>query len=138
MTDFVSPEVRSGIMRKVRGKNTSPEVVLRKALWKINIRGYRIHPKNIPGNPDILFPRKKLVIFVDGCFWHGCPTCYRRPKSNEKYWDHKLIKNIARDRIVEEQLLKSGFRCIRIWEHEVKENVKAIVDKINKELGKPF
>ena len=80
-------EAVSRVMSANRAKNTKPEIILRKALWSADLRGYRLHPKNIPGRPDIAFTSKKLAIFVMGCFWHRCPKCgYPLPKNNQQFW----------------------------------------------------
>ncbi len=92
-----------------KGKNTKPELTLRKALWKLGARGYRLHSKSDPGRPDISFPGRKLVIFVNGCYRHRCPHCdLPLPKSNQKFWRDKFDTNIARDEKKTKQLLDLG------------------------------
>jgi len=78
-----------------------------------------MYRSDLPGKPDFVFPSSKLVVFVDGCFWHGCPNCYRRPRSNREYWDGKAKRNRARDREVNRALSSMGWRVMRFWEHEV-------------------
>ena len=95
--DRVTKTERSEIMSKVRHGNTRVEQVLRKRLWKIGLKGYRISP-NLPGKPDVYYPKHKLAIFVDGCFWHGCEKCGRFPKSKVKFWRDKITRNKMRDR----------------------------------------
>ena len=83
------------------------------------IIGWRRHLP-LPGRPDFAFRAERVLVFVDGCFWHGCARCYRRPASNRKYWDAKVLRNQARDREVTRELKKRGWRVLRIWEHELK------------------
>ena len=90
--DTVPVDVRSRIMSQIRSKNTSPELLFRQVLWKEGFR-YRIHDKTVFGTPDVSNKSKKIAIFIDGCFWHGCPKCYRAPKSNTQYWTCKLANN---------------------------------------------
>lgn len=106
-------------MSHIRGKNTSIEVAFRKAIYATGTRGYRIRGR-VPGSPDIYFSRLRLAVFIDGCFWHRCPTCFRKPKSNLKYWNKKIRDNVARDRRTNVALQKEGIRFIRIWEHDVR------------------
>lgn len=131
----MSTQKRSEIMRKIGGKDTSPEMSLRHALWKAGNRGWRLHFRKLPGKPDIVFPRAKLVVFVDGCFWHGCPQCYRRPNSSNNYWDSKLSKNIDRDTANTMKLVADGWCVLRLWEHEIVSDVAACVSTISKFLS---
>lgn len=128
--DKVTKEMRSKIMSSIKRENTKPELALRKALWARGIR-YRAHYGD--EHIDIAFPTKKLAIFVDGCFWHGCPKHLRLPKSNESYWHPKLRKNIERDRAKEARLKADGWAVVRIWEHELSD-VNGAVRKIKKAL----
>jgi DNA mismatch endonuclease (patch repair protein) len=122
-TDHVSPETRSQIMRAVKSKGArSTERKLRAALVASGLRGWRMHADLLPGKPDFVFPDKMLAIFVDGCFWHGCPTCYRRPHSSQSYWDAKVAGNVARDNSRRTELKKMGWQVMRLWEHEIKES----------------
>jgi DNA mismatch endonuclease (patch repair protein) len=114
--DRISREKRSKIMSAIRSKNTSPEIVLRKALWVRGLR-YRIHYGK--EKIDLAFPQRKLAIFVDGCFWHGCPIHSHLPKSNETYWLPKLRKNIERDIAKNERLKADDWEVLRFWEHEM-------------------
>jgi DNA mismatch endonuclease (patch repair protein) len=127
--DTVSKEKRSKIMSSVRGKNTKLELSLRRELWRSGVHRYRINMK-IKGKPDILFPKEKVAVFIDGCFWHGCPRCYTRPKSNQAYWDNKKIENIARDRRVDNYLAGQGFKVVRLWEHEIIGSMHDATEKI--------
>lgn len=120
MTDIFSPEKRSEIMSKIKGKNTKPELILRKILWGAGYR-YRIHYKKLPGNPDIVFPGKRKVIFVHGCFWH-VHECHEFtwPKTNVEFWDIKLHRNKERDSKNVEKLSHLGWEVLVVWECEVK------------------
>ena len=131
MVDRISKEKRSKIMSAIRSENTMPEVTLRKALWAEGLR-FRIH--YCQEKIDIAFPAKKLAIFVDGCFWHGCPIHSHLPKSRENYWHPKLKKNIERDQAKTKRLEAEGWKVLHFWEHELKEPDKA-VGKIKLELG---
>ena len=115
MTDVLTPEQRRRCMSRVKNKNTELELHLRKALWAEGIR-YRLQT-DLPGKPDFLFVRPKLVVFVDGCFWHGCPTHGQLPKTNMDFWANKIKKNIERDLHVNALLEERGWRVIRCWQH---------------------
>ena len=115
----VSPE-RSKIMSAIRGKhNKSTELKLRMALVKAGIKGWVLHPSYIFGKPDIFFPKKKLAIFVDGCFWHGCKKCGHIPKTRPAFWRAKFDRNKARARAIKLNLSKWSIKVLRIWEHEL-------------------
>lgn len=129
MTDVLTPEQRTYNMSKIRAKNTGPEVKLRKLLFSQGIRGYRIH-YNLPGKPDIVFTKKKIVIFIDGCFWHKCPVCFQEPETRKDFWMKKIQSNINRDKKVNEQLENDGWSIIRIWEHEIRKEPERTVKKI--------
>ena len=116
MVDRFSKEKRSRIMSAIRSKNTKPELALRSALWAEGLR-FRIHYGE--EKIDIAFPSKKLAIFVDGCFWHGCPIHSHIPKTNQDYWRPKLKKNLERDAAKNERLKKIGWKVKRFWEHEL-------------------
>lgn len=122
-------------MSMIRAKNTGPEMALRKVLSSEGIRGYRLHHK-LPGRPDIVFPAKKLAVFVDGCFWHKCPKCFVRPRTRVAFWDRKIKININRDKAVNLLLKRSGWKVLRFWEHQVrkspKQAVKQIITRLNK------
>ena len=134
MVDTFSIKERSSIMRKIKSQGTSPELKLRKALWDHGIRGYRIQNKEITGNPDIIFKKKKIAVFVDGCFWHRCERCYRQPKSNIEYWEKKIRLNVKRDLKHNDDLKKEGWRVIRIWEHEINSHIDHVVSNVISEI----
>lgn len=129
MTDVLTPEQRKLNMSHIRGKNTGPEIKLRKILWSNGIRGYRIH-YNLSGKPDIVFTKKKIVIFIDGCFWHKCPFCFQEPANRKEFWLKKINSNVERDMRVNTELETAGWTVIRFWEHDVKKNPDTIVEKI--------
>jgi len=116
--DIMTQQQRSDLMSKIHGKNTKPELFLRRFLWSKGVRGYRIH-KKLPGKPDLYFGPEKVAVFIDGCFWHKCPECYRAPKTNKRFWTAKIKRNIARDIQVDVSLREMGIKSIRFWEHEV-------------------
>lgn len=127
MADFLSPAERSERMARIRGKNTRPELALRKVLHRLGLR-YRLHGAGLPGKPDLVFPRYKAVVFVHGCFWHrhaGCSIA-TTPKSNTPFWLEKFEKNVARDTRVATQLEERGWRVFVVWECEVSSHGKAI------------
>lgn len=117
MADTVSAETRSRIMSKVRSKDTGPELAVRRILWRAGLR-YRVHDRTLPGTPDVSNKRLRLAVFVDGCFWHGCPECYAEPKSNVDFWRAKVARNRKRREKVREDLKSLGFRVVEIWEHD--------------------
>ncbi len=116
MTDTVSPEKRSDVMSRVGSKDTKPELMIRKGLHALGFR-YRLHVKDLPGKPDLVFRRYGSVIFVNGCFWHGhsCPRC-RMPSTNADYWKRKVARNVERDAMNRRSLLDEGWRVLTIWE----------------------
>ncbi len=131
MSDKVSPNVRSRMMSAVRSKNTSPERVVRAALFAAGYR-YRLHRKNLPGSPDIVLPRYRIAVFVHGCFWHGhdCPRG-RRPASNTAFWNAKLDRNQARDRTHSAALEALGWTVVTIWECEIDDATKRLLIDLN-------
>lgn len=117
-------------MKAVKSSGTAPEMAMRRILWNAGLR-YRLHKKELPGKPDIVFTRAKVAVFVDGDFWHGNQWRLRGFKSledqlekvgNRAYWENKIRKNIQRDRAVDTALRKAGWKVIRIWESQVKRN----------------
>ena len=122
MTDVYSPQKRSAVMARVKGKNTMPELAVRKALTRLGAR-YRLHRKDLPGKPDIVLPGRRLALFVHGCFWHGhdCARGARVPQQNRDYWVGKVGRNRARDVAAGEALTALGWRVETIWECELKD-----------------
>lgn len=120
MADWLTREQRSRNMASIRSKgNTTTERAFLSMLRKARISGWRRH-LNLPGKPDFVFRSRRVAIFLDGCFWHGCPRCYRLPQDNRAYWKKKLIGNCRRDRRRSRELRSLGWRVLRIWEHALK------------------
>ena len=117
MTDIVDSQTRSRIMAGIRGKDTKPELVLRRSLHALGFR-YRLHAKGIPGRPDLVLPKYKAVIFVHGCFWHRHPDCRyaSTPSTRPEFWASKFAANVSRDNAVRSTLLQDGWRVATIWE----------------------
>ncbi|NWB98313.1 DNA mismatch endonuclease Vsr [Pseudomonas gingeri] len=134
-TDVVTPEHRSRIMSRIKGKNTKPEMVVRSVCHEMGFR-YRLHRKDLPGTPDLVFPKHRLCIFVHGCFWHrhpGCKYAYT-PKSRLEFWLPKLAKNVDRDVKAQQALKALGWRVAVIWECHTK-NRDALQAEIQQALG---
>lgn len=138
--DFVSKDKRSAIMRGVKSRDTKPEVLVRSLLHRNGYR-FRLHPKELPGKPDILLPKHRLAIFVHGCFWHqhvGCPDG-RRPTSNVSFWEKKFSSNAERDRKSIRLLHQQGWTTLTIWECQTRktdELTKALRTKLPLRLTK--
>lgn len=135
MTDVLTPEQRRRCMSRVRDRDTSPELKLRKALWAAGCR-YRLRYK-LPGKPDLVFVARRLVVFVDGCFWHGCPVHATHPKANETFWREKLEDNRRRDQRVNAKLQELGWDVLRFWEHEVDRDIEGVVRRTTGRLTMP-
>ena len=119
MGDVASKRTRSRVMATVRSHgNRSTELKLAALLRRHGVTGWRRRQKLI-GQPDFVFPKQRVVLFVDGCFWHGCPRCYRRPASHQRYWDAKVQRNQEPDQFVTRALRAAGWRVLRVWEHEL-------------------
>lgn len=132
MPDIVSPDVRSQMMSGIRGKNTGPELLLRRALHRNGFR-YRLHVKALPGKPDIVFPSKKAIIMIHGCFWHGHKChLFKWPSTRVEFWRKKIESNMHRDKEVERELSARGWRILTIWECTLKGRERiSEVDVIN-------
>ncbi|WP_348640030.1 very short patch repair endonuclease [Mesorhizobium sp. B3-1-6] len=116
LPDIVSEETRSRMMSGIRGKDTKPEILIRKALHARGFR-YRLHSTGIPGKPDIALPSRRAAIFINGCFWHGHDChLYRLPSTRPEFWQTKIDRNRARDELVRAQLVAKGWRHLTIWE----------------------
>lgn len=128
---FYTTKQRSANMAKIKAKNSVPELILRKALWAKGVR-YRIHKKNLPGNPDLIIKKYRLAVFVDGDFWHGYEWEKKKDKikTNSAFWIPKIERNIQKDRHTNSSLRKMGFTVMRFWEHEVKESLDACINQI--------
>lgn len=130
MTDIYEPSMRSEIMSRIRGRGTKPELIVRRIAHRLGFR-FRLHRKDLPGRPDIVFPRYRAVIMVHGCFWHRHPGCKHAssPKTRESFWKKKLEDNVARDRRNETALRDLGWRVMVIWQCETKD-FEAVADRI--------
>jgi DNA mismatch endonuclease (patch repair protein) len=118
--DTVAPAIRSRVMAQVRSqRNRSTEWRVRALLVRSGVRGWQINPEDLPGKPDFVFRAERLVIFTDGCFWHGCPRCKKVPSSNTGYWDRKIARNRKRDRATTAALRRQGWTVLRLWEHDL-------------------
>lgn len=122
-----TPEQRSAVMRRVKSKHTAPELKLRKLLTSLGYR-YRLHRADLPGKPDLVFPGRRKLIFVHGCFWHGhdCPRGARAPKNNADYWQAKIARNRARDAAHQTKLAETGWRVLTVWECEMKDDASLV------------
>lgn len=129
--DRVNESVRSRTMRAVRSKNTKPELTLRSALHKAGYR-FRIHRSDLPGSPDIVLPRFRTALFVNGCFWHQHPGCKRAtlPVHNAGYWRRKLNSNVLRDKRSRRALESLGWRVKTVWECQLRRSVEQVVDEV--------
>ena len=136
-TDVFSPEKRSAVMARIRGKNTGPELKLRRLLHAAGYR-YRLHAPGLPGRPDLAFSRRRAAVFVHGCFWHGhhCGRGARIPKANAAYWSAKIARNRARDAEVCARLEAAGWSAHTVWECELKAPA-AVLARLRGELGPP-
>lgn len=137
MADTISPERRSANMSRIRSRDTKPEMIVRRMLHAMGYR-YRLQARGMPGRPDIVFRRRRSVIFVHGCFWHQHAECGagRRPKSNDGYWSKKLARNVERDARTEAQLTAEGWRVLIVWECQMKDQ-DALRERLAEFLGSP-
>ena len=133
MADVKTPEERSRNMAAIKGKDTKPEMIMRKYLFSRGLR-FRVQVRKLPGTTDIVLPKYKTAVFVNGCFWHGHEGCkyFRLPKSNVEFWKEKIERNIERDRESMQALLDLGWKVIRVWECELrnKANREETLNKI--------
>lgn len=125
------PQTHSRRMGAIRGKgNRTTEARFRAILVKAGVRGWTMKTKGIKGKPDFYFPENGIAVFIDGCFWHGCPRCGHVPTANRPFWKAKIERNQERDRATENRLLETGIRTIRFWEHELKIAPKECVERL--------
>jgi DNA mismatch endonuclease (patch repair protein) len=118
--DNLSPEDRRKAMQAVKGKGTKLERRLWGLLARMRLKKWKKNDETIVGKPDVVFDKKRVALFVDGCFWHGCRRCQRkRPKTNHMYWKRKIERNVELARLHNRRLRKHGWRSVRIWEHEM-------------------
>lgn len=129
--DTVTPSTRSRIMRQVKSKETKLETHFRSLLWRHGLR-YRKNNSKLYGKPDLSFKAKKLVVFIDSCFWHGCALHLRMPASNLSYWQSKIDRNVKRDQEVNKHYLAKGWFIVRVWEHDLKDekSAQSIINRV--------
>ncbi|GAA3514070.1 very short patch repair endonuclease [Georgenia daeguensis] len=141
MADHLSKEGRARNMAAIRGKDTKPELALRAALRHAGVSGYRLHRKDLPGSPDVAFMRWKVAVFVDGVFWHGHPDHWSPERAASEYWREKIERNIRRDREADKALSERGWRVIRVWDTEVRDDLPGCTAKVLaalREAGRPL
>ncbi len=136
MTDRLSPQARSANMSRVRSENTAPERRVRSLLHRAGYR-FRLHPRDLPGSPDIVLPKWKTAIFVHGCFWHGHEGCRRSklPSTRTEFWRAKIERNRARDRAATERLIALGYRVVTLWGCELRSDF-SILSRVNSVTGR--
>jgi DNA mismatch endonuclease (patch repair protein) len=134
MADILTPQERSALMSRIRGVNTQPELVIRRALHAMGYR-FRLHARDLPGRPDIVLPSKRTVIFVHGCFWHrhDCGLAYT-PKTRSEFWQKKFAGNVERDRRAKDALEAAGWHVIVIWECQL-DKPSVLAARLAKRLG---
>ena len=134
--DRISARTRSDNMSRIRSKNTSPELLVRRELYALGFR-FRLHPSDLPGKPDLVFHSRRKVIFVHGCFWHRHPKCVdgRLPKTNVEYWRPKLKRNVVRDSENQAKLRSLGWQIFTVWECELKD-LGRVTKTLKKFLGR--
>jgi DNA mismatch endonuclease, patch repair protein len=137
MADVHSKAVRSFNMSRIKGKDTKPEMLVRKFLFSMGLR-YRLHDRKLPGKPDLVFPKHGVVVFIHGCYWHGHDGCkyFVVPKTRTEWWIDKINKNKLNDINSISQLRESGWKVIIVWECQLKSNqrdkkLRSLFDKIN-------
>lgn len=124
MSDNLKPDDRKRTMQAVKSKGTNLEKRLFAMLAGMGFSGWKKNVKNVTGKPDVAFLDWKIAIFVDGCFWHGCPYCRRNlPKTNRRYWKRKIKRNVELAEVYNKRLISDGWVVIRIWEHEIKDTI---------------
>jgi DNA mismatch endonuclease, patch repair protein len=132
-TDVFSKPKRSEVMSRIRGRdNRSTERRLAALLRAYGVAGWRLRAPDVIGRPDVYFPVSRVAVFIDGCFWHGCPRCFIMPHQNRPFWKNKIAGNIKRDRLVTISLRKTGVVVLRLWEHDLERRTK----RLNSALAK--
>jgi DNA mismatch endonuclease (patch repair protein) len=134
---MASSKAVSKSMKGNVSKDTEPEKSLRRALWGAGFKGYRVNYRDAPGAPDIAFTRRKLAIFVNGCFWHRCPHCRKGlPKRHASYWRRKFEDNKVRDSRVVRKLRRNGWHVLVVWECRIERNMAGVVKSVDKSLSR--
>ena len=131
MPDNVTPEVRRRIMSSVRAKNTRLETEFRKALWAGGLRGWRCHVRSVIGTPDIVWRGRKVAVFIDSAWWHGHRSRWR-PGKLSPWWDRKIEANRARDRFVNQELKRQGWRVVRVWDFQIAEDLAKCIEVVRR------
>lgn len=135
MAERMTKEQRSYTMSRIRSSgNTSTELLLMQIFRKTGITGWR-RKAALVGKPDFVFPKERIAVFADGCFWHGCSRCFKAPKSNRAYWKKKIDGNILRDKKVNAELRKAGWRVLRIMEHSIRDHPRTCIRRIIRALS---
>lgn len=130
MADIVTPEVRSRMMAGIRGKNTKPEMVIRKGLHRLGLR-FLVHDKRLPGKPDLVFPKWRAAIFVNGCFWHGHDChLFKLPSTRTEFWRDKIAGNKRRDATALRKIEEAGWRTLCVWECAIKGRSMQEIDSV--------
>lgn len=130
MPDIFSRDVRSKIMSSIRSKNTKPELVIRRMLWSKGKR-YRVHDPTVLGKPDITNRKRRIAVFIDGCFWHGCNRCYVEPKTNTEFWRAKIAANRKRRHLVRSALKNQKWTVLEFWQHDIDNNPERVTNIIS-------
>lgn len=133
MADVLTKKQRSYCMSQIRGKNTEIEIDFCRCMRKLGLKGFR-KGHSLEGKPDYIFPKEKVAVFLDGCFWHACPRCYKEPKTNKKFWKTKAINNKIRDNMVTTMFRKKKWRVKRFWEHQIKRDPLICIETLKKFL----
>jgi DNA mismatch endonuclease, patch repair protein len=133
VADPLTPSKRSALMARVKTRDTAPELELRRALWAAGVRGWRLHPRRIPGRPDLAWLGRRIAVFVDGAFWHGHPDYYWGQSG--KFWDEKIDRNRSRDEKVTRELVEAGWTVLRIWDFEVERYAASCVELVRAALA---
>ncbi|RKD26015.1 very short patch repair endonuclease [Ammoniphilus oxalaticus] len=129
MADKITRQQRSNTMRAVRSQGTKLEQAVTKRLWTMGFR-FRKNVQKLFGKPDLAIQKYKVVLFIDSCFWHGCPLHCRMPQSNTAYWQQKIERNRTRDEEVDSYYHEKGWKLLRIWEHDLKEDFEGTIERI--------
>lgn len=120
-------------MARIRSRDTQPELLLRRELWRRGVRGYRLDVRGLPGRPDLSWRARRVAVFVDGAFWHGHPSAFTEGKSGS-YWDAKIKRNMERDRAADAALLEMGWSVLRFWDFDVRRELQACADAVEAAL----
>lgn len=139
--DVFSKKKRSEVMSQIKGRgNKSTERRMAAILRANRISGWKLHPSDVPGRPDIFFPDLRTAVFLDGCFWHACRKCFSKPAQNSSFWEKKIFGNVRRDRKVTRALGRRGIRVIRIWEHDLEkrtDTLESVIKDLQSKARRP-